>query len=129
MCPAEKKALSRCTFRKHERLVKQKEFKDIITHGKKFATQHILYYIKKNELPYNRLGVSISRKTGNAVVRNRCKRRIRELFRTHKKEIAQGFDICTVIIKDIGSLKHEELKTAYINMLHKIAARFGEDKS
>ena len=49
-----------------------------------------------NGLPYSRLGLSVSKRVGKAVTRNRIKRRIRELFRTQKKSLPQGFDIIVI---------------------------------
>ncbi len=55
-----------------------------------------------NGLPYSRLGISVRKKVGKAVLRNRLKRRIRELFRTQKKSLPKGFDI--IIIPNRGFL-------------------------
>lgn len=79
-------------FPKSVRLRRQSEF-DRVYGGDVFAADNILV-IKgvKNGLSVSRLGLSVSRKVGNAVVRNRWKRRIREAFRKHQSALPSGID-------------------------------------
>ena len=79
-------------FPKSVRLRRQAEF-DRVYGGDVFAADNVLV-IKavKNGLSVSRLGLSVSRKVGNAVVRNRWKRRIREAFRNHQVTLPVGID-------------------------------------
>jgi len=80
-------------FSKRLRLRKQADF-DRVFGGKAYAADDVLVvHGCRNELTRTRLGLSISRKVGNAVVRNRWKRLIREAFRTHRAELPVGFDL------------------------------------
>ncbi|HDM77495.1 MAG TPA: ribonuclease P protein component [Deltaproteobacteria bacterium] len=76
------------SFRKNERLRKRKDFQTVKERGKRISTKNFILLIKPNSLPYNRLGVIVSKKTGNAVQRNRVKRCLREFFRLNKKDFA-----------------------------------------
>lgn len=80
-------------FRKSDRIVCQPDF-DRVHQSDLFATDHLLV-VKgtRNDLGKTRLGLSISKKVGNAVVRNRWKRAIREGFRLNRNEIPVGWDL------------------------------------
>ncbi len=91
-------------FRKSERVLNPRDFNRIIGGGSYAADDTLVVNVVRgdraaglnagdNVKPLSRLGISIPKKTGNAVIRNRWKRLIREAFRTQKKEIPRGFDI------------------------------------
>ena len=61
------------------------------------ANRLLVLYIRENGLPVNRLGISISRKVGKAVLRNRIKRLVKEQMRLHDGEILQGYDLVIVV--------------------------------
>ena len=79
-------------FTKTDRLVHQSDF-DRVYESDLFAADHVLV-IKgtRTSGPRTRLGLSVSRRVGNAVVRNRWKRAIREAFRTRRAQLPPGFD-------------------------------------
>ncbi|MCA9119087.1 MAG: ribonuclease P protein component [Planctomycetaceae bacterium] len=80
-------------FPKRLRLRKQAEF-DRVFGGKVYAADDTLVMNgTSNELGRSRIGLSVSRKVGNAVARNRWKRLLREAFRTQQSELPQGFDL------------------------------------
>ena len=81
------------------RLKKNFEFKIVYRRGKSVANEILVMYMFKNKKnkdgennPYNRLGVSVSKKVGNSVVRSRSKRLISESFRLNYKYIIKGYD-------------------------------------
>ena len=91
-------------LKKSERLLKRKDFLDISrTAEEKVKTKNFLILIKKNRQASARLGVTVSKKVGNAVVRNRLKRYVREYFRINKNNLPPGRDM--VIIARYGSEK------------------------
>jgi ribonuclease P protein component len=61
------------------------------------ADKRLTVYVRENNLPFVRLGLSISKKAGGAVVRNQIKRRLREAFRRHKADLPVGFDLLCVV--------------------------------
>jgi ribonuclease P protein component len=80
-------------FPKSVRLRKQAEF-DRVYAGNVFAADHVLVIrAQRNQRNVTRLGLSVSRKVGNAVVRNRWKRVIREAFRKQRLEMPVGMDL------------------------------------
>ncbi len=84
-------------FRKQERIRLRSEF-DRIYAARRFASNDKLtVYVLENDLDFSRLGLSVSRKVGGAVVRNLIRRRIKEAFRKNKPDLPVGFDILCVV--------------------------------
>lgn len=77
-------------------LNKNYEFRRIYSSGKSAATPLLAIYYKKNRLGINRLGLTVSTKVGNAVTRNRVRRKLKEIYRLHEAEIKSGIDIVIV---------------------------------
>lgn len=64
----------------------------------------VVVYCRKNRSDHNRLGITVSTKIGHAVVRNRVRRRFREIFRLHKDELSTGYDMIMVArFRAVGS--------------------------
>ena len=80
------------SFPKEHRILKQSEF-DRVYAGNAYSADDVLVIRGcRNGLEYSRLGLSVSRRVGSAVVRNRWKRLLRETFRTRQKRIPGGYD-------------------------------------
>jgi ribonuclease P protein component len=80
-------------FRKEDRVLLRRDFARLHETAR-FAADHVLVIRAiRNELGRTRLGLAVSRRTGNAVVRNRWKRRIREAFRTRRDRLPAGWDL------------------------------------
>jgi ribonuclease P protein component len=103
-------------------LQKNKDFQQVYKKGKSFANKYFVMYVLKNELEENRLGISVSKKVGNSVQRNRLKRLIRENYRISESKYIRGLDI--VIIARINSkgIGYEEVESAleHLRKLHEI---------
>jgi len=82
-------------FSKEERLRKRREFLGVYERGDKIQSTYFVLYMLENGLPHHRLGITVSRKIGRAVVRNQIKRRLREIFRTNKQAI---FPHCDLVV-------------------------------
>ncbi|MGE0171762.1 MAG: ribonuclease P protein component [Oligoflexales bacterium] len=110
-------------FPKSSRLCKRKEFTSVFDNGKKFVSRCVVVVARDQKVDDEaKLGIVVSRKVGNAVVRNRLKRQIREHFR-QKKESLKGFEI-VVIGRHVakGAATHEvgaSLKQCFDSMLKK----------
>jgi ribonuclease P protein component len=81
-----------CLLKYQNRLRKNKEFKAVYGKKNTIATDVVVLYIMKNEKGVARMGFSVSKKIGNAVVRNRCRRMLRETVRLHLNDIKTGID-------------------------------------
>jgi len=86
-------AEARYGFQCRERLLKRRQFLGAYASGQKVHTSTLVVYVSENGCSCHRLGLTVSRKIGKAVTRNRIKRRLRELFRIRKNEIPGSLDI------------------------------------
>ena len=102
------------SFTREERIRKRNDFITVYRTGVRIATRHFVVYVCKNQLGSRRLGVSIGKKIGNAVKRNRIKRLLREFFRLNKDILPDSHDFVIVATRDASSLHYrvicEELR-------------------
>ena len=80
-------------FPREARLVRRGDFDAVYRAGKRRSSSHFTVFFRANQLPVSRFGFSIKKALGGAVVRNRIRRRIREIVRCHRMEIPAGRDI------------------------------------
>jgi ribonuclease P protein component len=83
----------RLDFPREARLVRRGEFDAAYRAGKRRSNSHFTIFLRANQLPHSRFGFSIKKALGGAVVRNRIRRRVREIVRCHRLEIPAGWDI------------------------------------
>lgn len=98
------------TFSKDERLLNRRDFVNLNQLGKRYQTAHFIVILKHNGLGITRLGVTASKKVGNAVKRNKVKRLIREFFRLNKTRFPQSYDIVIVAKKGAYGLNSRQIK-------------------
>ena len=77
-------------------LKKNSDFRRLYTKGKSAVTPYVVVYCRRNSLPGNRAGFTVSAKLGNAVTRNRIRRQLREIYRLHLGELKPGRDVVLV---------------------------------
>jgi len=87
-------------------------FRGLYRQGKSVVTQYFVIYYKKNRLKLNRLGLTATKKIGNAPERNRSRRVIREAYRLLESELPVGFDIVIVARKKAGLSKTQDVMSA-----------------
>ena len=85
-------ALKQLSFPKKKRLVSNRQFKDILARKLRVSDDLLTLYVAENDCDYARLGVSVGKSSGGAVVRNRLKRLLREAFRQNQDRIPAGID-------------------------------------
>jgi ribonuclease P protein component len=73
--------------------VRKADFDAVYRNGKRRSSSYFTVFLKANDLPQSRFGFSIKKALGGAVVRNRIRRRLREIVRCHRMEIPAGWDI------------------------------------
>ena len=89
--------MKRFSFPKKKRLISNSQFKAVLDNGRRRINGVLMFYMAKNDLEYSRLGVSVGKSYGNAVVRNRLKHLMREAFRQNQHQIPAGFDYVLMI--------------------------------
>lgn len=99
------------SFQKYERLKHNNDFKRVYEQGKKIeSSSFVLYVDSDSKRQYCRLGIIASKKVGNAVKRNRCKRLVRELFRRNKEQFPPGSDVIVIVKRDMVGKQYAELE-------------------
>ena len=99
------------------------EFRRMYAKGKSGVSSCLVVYYRKNRLGHNRLGVTVSTKLGHAVVRNRVRRRLREIFRLNQSGLAQGYDMILVARTRAVGAEYRELERAFLNVCGKLGLR------
>ena len=107
--------MKRFSFSKKKRLVSNRQFKSVLDKGQRLSNGILTLYMAENDCSYPRLGVSVGKSCGKAVVRNRLKRLLREAFRQNQDKIPAGFDYLLMIspgrLKKTGTGRARELPT------------------
>ncbi len=83
------------------------------------ANAFLVLYARKNRMPYNRVGITVGKKLGHAVVRNRIRRRLREVYRLHEDSFTPGWDIVVVARSRAISASFSQLTDAYLSLAGK----------
>ena len=102
--------MRRYSFPKQERLLNRKDFVNLNRLGKRYHTKHFLVIIEENKTEINRLGVTVTKKIGNAVKRNRVKRLAREFYRLNKHHFSKDCDIVIIGKKNSFLLNYKDIK-------------------
>ncbi len=96
------------TLQRFYRIRRSSDYDRTWREGQRYHTTHFVVIVNSGR-EYSRLGITVSRKVGNAVCRNRLKRWIRELFRKHRKQFSQLLDISIIAKRQAGQLSHLQL--------------------
>ncbi|KGL41842.1 ribonuclease P protein component [Listeria newyorkensis] len=105
-------------MKKAYRIKKDDEFQRVFKKGKSFANrQFVVYIFKREDLAHFRIGLSVSKKIGNAVVRNRIKRCIRQTFHELNEQIDSGYDYIIIARKPAANMDFHEIKKSLMHVL------------
>lgn len=83
------------------------------------ANSYLVLYARPNKTGTNRVGITVSKKLGKAVVRNRVRRRLREIYRLHEEQFAPGFDIVVVARSRCIDADFGKMTAAYLSLAQK----------
>ena len=95
-------------------------FRRLYQKGKSASGHCLVVYCRKNGRAHNRLGVTVSTKLGHAVVRNRCRRRLREVYRLEKPQLKTGYDIILVARSRTATAPWPELQKQFRRLCRKV---------
>lgn len=103
-------------------LKKNRDFQNVYKKGTSFANSYLVMYILENGLQENRIGISVSKKVGNSVVRHHLTRLIRESYRLSEEHFRCGIDIVVIVRTSAKGRNYHEIESALIHLgkLHKI---------
>ena len=96
------------------------EFRRIYRKGKSAVSPQLVIYCQRNRRGHSRLGVSVSTKLGCAVVRNRVRRRIREIYRLNKAKMLPGYDLIVVARVRAVDMHYQKLDRTYLRLLEQL---------
>jgi ribonuclease P protein component len=100
------------------RLTKRQYFDKVYRGGKSVANhQFVLYSYARMKQPTFRLGISVSKKIGNAVVRNRIRRLVKEIIRLNAHKIVGGYDLILIARKPVVGLTYHEMEKCILHVL------------
>lgn len=101
---------------KETRTVKKNhEFRRLYRKGRSAVNGYLVLYVRPNRLGHNRLGVTVSTKLGKAVVRNRVRRRLREIWRLNDAALLQGYDMILVARGRCVRGRYRDIERAYLH--------------
>ncbi len=108
-----------------ESLKKNSDFKTVYKKGRSYANKYLVMYVLENNQSGNRLGISVSKKVGNSVVRHHLTRLLRESYRLHEKVFNSGLDIVVVARNSAKDCSYFEIESALLHLgkLHNIIIR------
>lgn len=108
-----------------ESLKSNRDFRNVYNNRKSYANKYLVMYVLENGLDKNRLGISVSKKVGNSVVRHHVTRLIRESYRLHEDMFRKGLDIVVVARISAGKVSYYEIESAlfHASRLHKIISK------
>lgn len=96
------------------------EFRRLYRQGASAVSGSMVVYCRKNKLGHNRLGITVSVKLGGAVVRNRARRRLREVYRLNRDKLRQGYDILLVARGRTATVPWRELEDTFQRLCRKL---------
>ncbi|MGX8688319.1 MAG: ribonuclease P protein component [bacterium] len=110
-----------------ESLKKNEDFKRCYSTGKSYANRYLVLYVCGNGLGRNRIGISVSKKVGNSIVRHRVTRLIRESYRLHEQMFNSGLDMAVVARSAAKDADYHSIEKALLHLSGK--AKIYDQKS
>lgn len=105
-----------------ESLKKYGDFQRVYRKGKSYANRYLVMYVLRQDTQRNRIGISVSKKTGNSVVRHRITRLIRESYRLNESRFRRGLDIVVIARPGVKDRTFQEVESALLHLgkLHSV---------
>lgn len=107
-------------MKKAYRIKRNEEFQAIFNAGKSFANRElVIYYVKKTNQTHFRVGLSVGKKIGNAVMRNQIKRYLREAFISLEDNINSDLDLIIIARNPTVNMNYHQIKRSLTHLLHR----------
>ncbi len=102
------------------RIVRSADYRSVYGAGLKFHSERLVLFGKENHLGHHRLGITVSRKVGSAVVRNRVKRLLREIFRKSVAATPNTIDLVVNAKRDAAQAGYSDLRQEFLSVLDRL---------
>ena len=109
-------------MKKKDIIKKEQEFTEIINSYPYMKNNYYIIYYRKNK-EHNRYGISVPKKTGKANVRNKIKRRIKNIIDLNEKNMHNSYDYVIIVRKRLVELKYKEMEESLITLINKIGEK------
>ena len=112
-----------------ESLKKNRDFQYVYRNGKSYANKFFIMYVLENHQDRNYIGISVSKKVGNSVVRHHLCRIVREIYRLHENIFNSGLNIVVIARPNAKDVSYKEAESAFLHLskLHGILKKDGEN--
>ena len=113
-----------------ESLKKNRDFQQVYKRGTSKANRYLVMYVLPNQHMMNRLGISVSKKVGNSVVRHRLTRLIRESYRLNEEKFDRNLDIVVIARNSAKDRSYQEIESALMHLAekHHITGKNNDEK-
>ena len=99
-----------------ESLKKNRDFQNVYSNGKSYANKYLVMYVLENNLNKNRIGISVSKKVGNSVIRHHITRLVRESYRLQEDVFNSSLDIVVIARGTAREVGYKEIESALLHL-------------
>ena len=99
-----------------ESLKKNMDFQNVYKNGKSYANKYLVMYVLENNLNKNRIGISVSKKVGNSVIRHQITRLVRESYRLQEDVFNSSLDIVVIARSNARDVRYREIESALLHL-------------
>lgn len=104
-------------MQRSESLKKNQDFQKVYRNGTSKGNRYLVMYVLKNQYMKNRLGISVSKKVGNSVVRHRTTRLIRESYRLNQDNLKTGYDMVVIARQTAKEQNYHTIESAFLHLI------------
>ena len=110
-------------YKDAESLKKNRDFQLVYKTGTSYVNKYLVMYARENQLGKNRIGISVSKKVGNSVVRHRLCRLVRESYRLNEEQFQSGYDLVVIVRPSAKEKGYHEIESALLHLGGKLDIR------